>query len=328
MIVKFESDVKNILVISLTNLGDVILTTPVLSALREKFPNAFLAVVIGPKAEELFRGSRTINEVIVYDKKRMTFFDRLQWVYGLRKRRFDLAVDLRNTLIPYLIGARQRTRFVIGKQPILMREKHLSRIKFLGGFSDSGNHQFDFFSEDDERRLHLKLKLWSVKAGQELILIVPGAGSYLKRWPVSRFGEVARYFTSKGKQVMIVGSQSERALAEQIKTFTPIVNACGSLTLRELASLLPKAALVLSCDSAIMHLAYEQNAPVVAIFGPTDEKKYGRLSPNNRIVRRKLDCAPCERAHCRFERQACMEDISSDEVIRNCEELLSVSAPH
>src|SRR3989338_438253 len=116
--------VRKILLISLTNLGDVILTTPVMAALRENFSGASLSVLIGPKAEELLRGSRTVNEVILYNKH-LGILDKLKLVKALREKKFDLVVDLRDTLIPYLIGAGRLPRLFFKRSPVSMRERHL-----------------------------------------------------------------------------------------------------------------------------------------------------------------------------------------------------------
>ena len=316
--------IKNILVISLSNLGDVILTTPVLAALREHFPDASLAVLAGPKAEAFFEGCRTVNRVILYDKRRMSLMDKIRLIGVLRKMNFDLAIDLRNTLIPYLIGTPHKNGFAIGKQPVAMRARHLSRLKFLGLLEPTA--AFDFFSEEERQRSQEKLKKSGIQTENGWIVMAPGAGSYLKRWGIKRFSEAAKHFSNQGKQVVVLGSAEERNLGEKIENGGSIVNLCGTLSLREAAAVLKEAELVLCCDSALMHLANEQNVPVVAIFGPTDEKKYARFGSSSRVVRIPLECAPCERAHCRFEHQYCMEDLFVNEVVKTCEELLSVNA--
>ena len=322
-----KNDVRKILVISLSNLGDVILTTPVFSVLKGQFPKAFLSVVTGPKAEPLLEGSCTVDEVIVYDKKNLNFFQKIKFVFELRKKHFDLVIDLRNTLIPYLIHPfSYRNRFVFGKTTASMRERHLSHLDFLN--IPKMQTRFDFFSEKDREECQTKLKSKSILAEKGFMVIAPGAGSYLKRWRIEGFSNVAHYFSSQGKQIVVVGSEKERELGDQIEanSYEKIVNMCGSLSLRELAALLHGASLVLCCDSGVMHLANELNAPVVAIFGPTDERKYAKFGPHNRVVRKELDCTPCELAHCRFDRQYCMEDIATREVIQTCEELLGVHA--
>ena len=109
MILEKEAQkIKKILVISLTNIGDVILTTPVLSVLRERFPESEITVVAGPKGVPLLTGSRTIDRVIPFDKK-APWWRTAAFTFGLWKERFDLVVDLRNTGFPLFLGSRYRT---------------------------------------------------------------------------------------------------------------------------------------------------------------------------------------------------------------------------
>ncbi len=317
--------IREILVVSLSNLGDVILTTPVMVALRDAYPKSFISVVIGPKAELLLRGSKTIDKVIVYDKKNLGIRGKIDFVRELRKRPYDLVIDLRNTLIPYLVKTRFRNGLLRSSQ-ISMRDRHLSRLQFLNLPEPKG--KFDFFSEQEARSAHEKLMQNGISWERGFLVMAPGAGSYLKRWKVESLREVANHFLSRGKQVVTVGSEEERGLGDKLQSVLPgkPINLCGSLTLRELAAILNDSSLVLCSDSGIMHLANELNAPVVSIFGPTDERKYAKSSAHTKVIRKRLDCTPCELARCRFERQHCMEDIAPAEVIRACEELLSASA--
>ncbi len=317
--------IQKILVISLTNLGDVILTTPVLSALRANFPEAFISVLIGPKADTLFQGSRTVDQVIIYNKRALTWKQKIDMVRLLRKKQFDLVIDLRNTFIPYLIQARFQNSIFFRSQAVSMRKRHLDHLNFLG-LTAAENH-FDFFSEDDVKRYQIKLKENQIQIESGFVVIAPGAGSYLKRWKIDRFQEVAQFFSEQGKQVILAGSEEEKALGDDIKKSNGLLlNACGLFSLRELSVLLKEASFVLACDSAIMHLANELRTPVVSIFGPTDSRKYAGEGSMNRVIRRELDCSPCELAHCKFERQHCLEDISSREVIKTCEEFLYAAA--
>lgn len=319
-----RSSIRKILIVSLTNLGDVILTTPVMAAVRSCFPGASITVIAGPKSETLLKGSSTVDQVIVFDKRSLSFGAKLRLVWGLRAERFDLVVDLRNTLIPYLIGARYGSKAFLGSKTVSMRSRHLGRLEPFG--IPATAKPFDFFSEVERQSCEKKLEKLGIRPGERRMVIAPGAGSYLKRWGIERFGEVARYFSGESMRVVVVGSESEKELGAQIEQTAPAVNACGALLLRELAAVVKTAELVLSCDSAIMHLANELNVPCAAIFGPTDERKYARMDVRHRVIRRVLDCTPCERARCRFERVHCMEDITSENVIRICEELLD--APH
>ena len=308
-----KSEVREILVVSLSNLGDVILTTPVMTALREFYPKAFISVVIGPKAECLLRGSQTIDKVIIYDKKKLNLFGKLQFVGELRKRPYDLVIDLRNTLIPYLVKARQTSSPFNRPKATAMRERHLEHLR---AFQISiGKGKFHFFSEQEARSSREKLFQNGISWEGGFVVIAPGAGNYFKRWPVEYFKEVAGYFLSRGKQVIVVGSEDEKNLGEAMQNHSgKPANLCGAFSLRELAAVLHDADLVLCCDSGIMHLANELNAPVTALFGPTNENQYAKFGPYNRVIKKELP---------EVSKQDSMKQIPVRDVIQACEELLS-----
>ncbi len=315
------SKIRKIFVISTTHIGDTILTTPVISLLRERFPLSHISVMIGPNVSPFFAGSRTVNEVFAYDKK-VSWFEKLKFVLELRKRKFDLVVDLRNTAIPVFIQSRYRNSLFLDRSSIPMRQKHLNQLRFLFPVDDPPENKFDFFTAEEQ--IYALEKLPS-SAVNDFVVIAPGAGSDLKRWTISGFVEVIDYFFKKDKAVVLVGwgRESELGLELELRASKPIINLIGALTLRESAGLIKRASLVVANDSAVMHLAHELNRPTVSIFGPTDEEKYGQVGANRRTVRLKLDCTPCEVAQCRLERRICLDDLPAASVIQACEELLN-----
>jgi lipopolysaccharide heptosyltransferase II len=161
--------------------------------------------------------------------------------------------------------------------------------------------------------------------GHPLVVMAPGARSHLKRWPAARFSEVAdRLIQEKQVQVVLVGEEAERPIAQEVAASMrhPVVDLCGRTTLAELAALLKRAALVVTNDSACLHAADAMGAPTVAIFGPTDERKYGPRNVASVVVRRSLVCAPCELALCPYNHE-CMQWLTTDEVYTAAERILS-----
>ncbi|PIQ85645.1 MAG: hypothetical protein COV74_08075 [Candidatus Omnitrophica bacterium CG11_big_fil_rev_8_21_14_0_20_45_26] len=303
--------INRILVISLTNLGDVILTTPVMAQLHAAYPHAAITVLIGPKGRELIAGSGTVREVIVYDKK-ANWQDKITLIRQLRQKHFDLVIDLRNTLIPFLIQAKRFNFPVFGRQPVAMRARHLSRLDFLE--LPQTKETFEFFNEQDAETCWRKMKGLNVDRHYGVVVLAPGAGSFEKRWPAASFGKVGRYFTAQQKQVVVVGSLAEKELGKQIQEFDPfqIANACGALTLRELAAFLKEADCVVSNDSAIMHLANEQNVSTVALFGPTNPNQYAAYKSGNRVIQAESNLRE-------------ISGISPERVIKACEDILNAN---
>src|SRR3989338_7034199 len=121
-----QNQIKKILVISLSNIGDIILTTPVISSLRARFPESRLAVLVGPKGVPIFEKSETIDEVIVFDKQ-VSLWKKFLLVMDLRQKKFDLVVDIRNTAIPFFLWPKYRTSFFVDRRSQSMRQRHLDQ---------------------------------------------------------------------------------------------------------------------------------------------------------------------------------------------------------
>ncbi|MBI4373070.1 MAG: glycosyltransferase family 9 protein [Candidatus Omnitrophica bacterium] len=322
-----RSQIKKILVFTLSNIGDVILTTTVVSLLRDRFPEAHLSVLAGPRGIPLFENCNTVDDVLIYDKKDF-WLNRLKLVFKLRQARYDCVIDLRNSFLAWMIGARYKTSIWMDRSDRLMRVQHLKRISFLIP-NPGAENKFHFFSPAEQSSAFEKFKGYlSSPASSSFAILAPGAGTHLKRWTVSGFAQLADHLTASGVSVALVGGQGEAAIGQDLERniSKPVSNLIGQLTLRELAGLTSRAALVVANDSSVMHLAHELDRPTVSIYGPTDEKKIDLAHPNRRGVRLHLDCTPCEVAQCRLERRVCLDDLPASLVIQACEELLNHAA--
>ncbi|OGW89563.1 MAG: hypothetical protein A3A73_03620 [Omnitrophica bacterium RIFCSPLOWO2_01_FULL_50_24] len=315
--------VRNILVITLSNLGDVILTTPVMALLRERFPEAKLSVVVGPKGVELLNTSTTIDEVIPFDK-RSSFFEKVRLIARLRKHTFDLVVDLRNTMIPWMIKSRVRTPIQIDRRSISMRARHLDRVRSLMPVGPIQS-RFHFFSESEQTSAFQKIRECLSDWNEDrFAVLAPGAGSDLKRWTLSGFGTVMDRLRAQNVSIVLVGDARERRLGEELlrNGAKPAANMIGELTVREVAGAIAKAMLVVANDSAVMHLSHELGRRTISIFGPTSEHKYGKTDLSSRSVRLALECAPCEQAQCRLPYRACLDDLDASVVLNAYHELM------
>lgn len=316
-----------ILLISLSNIGDAVLTTPVASVLAQEFPQAELHMLVGPKAAPLFEGNAFFERVWAYDKG-ASLAGKLRLLAGLCRERFDLAVDLRHTLIPWLIGARRRTPLLRGRAKTLSRrEQHLAVLKRLG-LSVASPLPFPF--ADAALRKRVRAGLGACGLGpRELVVLAPGAASDLKLWPLARWRSLAgRLLEGDRFFLAAAGSAEEHPQGEALASLdrARVANWCGQTSLRELAALVSGARLVVTHDSAILHLASEQNVPVVALFGPTDPRKYGPRHAASRVVRRDLACSPCEWARCPYHHE-CLDELRVETVWEACRELLGLPSP-
>ncbi len=281
-----SDNVKEILLVTLSNIGDVVLTTPVIMVLRERFPQAKLTVVAGPRARGILEGSHLIDRLVIYDKK-AGWKSQIAFWWSLQGIRYDLVVDLRNTAIPFLIHARRRSPLFRRFQETGMRDRHLEVLMQMG-IRPEFRKPFDFYSAAEEANLMAKLKDAGVRQSRDWIVIAPVAASELKTWPLERFQQLMkRLLVEFSGEILLIGNERERDQADQLSRLAPgrVFNIAGMTTLREAAALIHRSGLLIANDSALMHLGFELNRPVVALFGPTDPSRYGRKGPRFRILR-------------------------------------------
>ncbi len=270
-----SSKIKRILVVSLSNIGDVVLTLPVVDILRTAFPAAELHLIVGPKAKSLFDENPYITRLVVYDKK-MTWREKLFWFLALRRLRFDLVVDLRNSMLPFLVNAGAVTFPACSLPKVHMKAKHLARLALV---FDDLKSPFERVAITVSPRQHACVARL-VQGWTDYVVVAPGAADARKQWSEDRFLQVVRHLRSKGKKVVLVGDQNDKAAGGRIaRDFADgVLDLCGQTTLVELADVVSRAAFAVTNDSGIMHLASYFDRPVVALFGRTDPFFYGPWS--------------------------------------------------
>lgn len=299
-----------ILIISLSNLGDAMLTYPALHAIFRAYPDAEYHLLAPPKTQELFGGDHRFHHVLSWEPgasllAQVALTAKLAWM------RFDLVVDFRNSLIPlFLLGAKRTPIFRRNSDQMHRVERHLNLTRRLGIPSEQGGAALPYGSQEQGQ-----VNSW-IEEGKRVVVMVPGARSDLKRWGAERFAAVADHLIQEqNAQILLIGAQSEAPIAEEVKHSmrgNP-TNLTGKTSIRQLAALLGRTELMITNDCACLHAAELMQVPTVAIFGPTDERKYGPRHRASRVVRRKLICAPCEKAQCVYGHE-CMKWVEVQEV--------------
>lgn len=304
---------SRILLISLSNIGDAVLTTPVLEALHRQWPSAQITVLVGPRAVALFERDPRVARVRPYQGVR-SVGSFVRWVLALRRERFDLVVDLRHSLLPLALGARRRTPLLPRRDGGHRTTAHLAVIQRLGVPVEGAAPRVWVAPEDE-----VVVADWLAVAPSEqpLLVVAPGSRSHLKRWPAERFAGVCdALIAGQGARVVVVGDGEDAPIAQSLIRAMrhPALDLAGRTTLRQLAALVRRARLVLTNDNAVLHLAGAMATPVVAVFGPTDPVKYGPTGPGDAVVRLGLVCSPCERALCPYGHE-CLQWLPAREVL-------------
>ncbi|MEW5758591.1 MAG: glycosyltransferase family 9 protein [Candidatus Omnitrophota bacterium] len=322
--------INKILFITLSNIGDVILTLPCFDLLRNNFPDAKISIMTGPRPEMLFKNNPYVDKVIIYDK-RITWQNKRALVNSLRKENFDLIIDLRNSMFPFLIGSKYRMPFT-KKAPSFfhMRARHLYKIKYqiskIKNITQSQNQKSLYVSQEDKDYVKKLLEGNNMTDKDKIVLIGPGARSHIKRYTKEGFVNICQSLIKDATiKIILVGDEDDSKVANEInkEVKTNIFNFCAKISLLQLAYLIEKSVLLISCDSAIMHLASYLNKPVIAIFGPTNEVKYGPWSDNSVVARSNLKCVPCEVALCKHDHE-CMKNLEPQKIVEAAKKLLDL----
>ena len=325
---------RRILVIGPSNIGDAVLASPVVETLHRRYPQAHLTVVVGARAKAVFTDDprvQTLVDADLYDSAA----GRLKLALALWRHHPHIVVDLRHTLYPLLLKPLQSWRYLRQPPPALrhMRDRHLWKLHAQAPATRPTSRQKAAalrravplrFTPKDAAHVDGLWRRWQLNGERRVVLICPGARSHIKRWVLEGFAQVAnRLIAEEGVEVVFSGEPDEKPVIEEILALMTrrAHTSVGLTTVRQLGLLMQRVALVITNDSASLHLASAVQAPTLAIFGPTDAGKYGPTSPRSRTLSRRLFCAPCERSLCRFSHE-CMRFISADEVYEAARGLL------
>ncbi len=322
---------RRILILGPSNIGDAVLASDVIATVHAQCRGAHVTLVVGERAMALFREDPRIHTLVDADAY-SSFGGRLQLAWALWRYQPHRVVDLRHTLYPLLLTPLSAWRYL--RQPpkriIHMRERHLWKLRrhmpeLPNGPARSPAERPLWMSSRDIAHVEALLRRWKLEAASRLVVICPGSRSHIKRWGAEGFARVAdRLIDDANAQVVFAGEPTEKSMIEEVTSAMAhrTHSAVGLTTIRQLGALLQRAQLVITNDSAALHVASALNVPTIAIFGPTNAMAYGPTSGRHVTIRRRLFCAPCEQALCRFSHE-CMRFISADEVYEAVKALLS-----
>lgn len=332
------SNIKRIIVRQTNWIGDAVMTTPAMGALRSSFPAAEIVVAANPPVAELFLHHPYCDRVLVFDKKGAHRGVRgvLRFSGELRKERFDLAILLQNAieaaLIAFLAGIPRRAGFRTDGRGWLLT--HAVPV----GDSERSLHHTRYYLkmletlgiQGGEGGLRLACTEGELARARELIgdcmpvAINPGAAyGSAKRWYPERFAEVGNRLAEEfGARVVLTGGPGEKEIGRDIAAAMRVapINLIGKTKVREMMAVLSLCRLVVTNDSGPMHVAAAFGVPIVAVFGPTDHTTTSPLAETCRIIRKEIDCAPCLLRQCPTDHR-CMEAISASDVMAGVREL-------
>jgi predicted lipopolysaccharide heptosyltransferase III len=336
---------RNILAIKLRYLGDVLLATPTLQALKAAFPAARLTVLVNRGTDDILRANSDVDEIIALDRGSIVQQGRFVW--EIRRRRFDTVVDLtdgdRAAFLTWTSGAGVRIGFnaedrwtgrcyttvVRGKPGAHRIDRDLAVLAPLGVAAGERLPRLWLTAEDDARAQRLVEQL-DIPRDRPWVVIQPGARYWFKAWPVERFAELAdRLNDTLGCQVLVGGSPQEESLTQSVVGLAKsrLLSIAGRSDVRTLAALLKRSALFVGNDTGAMHIAAAVGTPVVGLFGPSNPAEWGPRGSRADVIYKGLDCRICFHPTCRRGEENCMKLIGVQEVFEAAARLVGQGRP-
>lgn len=330
---------KNILIIKMSSLGDVIHALPFSAALRSLYPKAKISWMVHPQFSGFLPDQPTIDEVLYFDKvafNKMSIPGKISFLRELRKelhaKDFDLVIDLqglfKSAVVAALTGCPNRIGYcemregsgLVSKaicgphSEDHVIERYLDVARHLG--AEIRNIEFPLPNLDKEM-VTIKEKLTaSGMQAQKYVVFVPGARWETKEWPPNHYAELAEKITADDTYVVLAGGPDERekaALIEAAAKTDKIIDLTGQTSLRELAALIKGCKVFISGDTGPLHFAAALKKPLIAMYGPTKADRTGPYgSDKATVLVTPASCAGCLKKHC--SAWHCMGDIKPEMV--------------
>jgi lipopolysaccharide heptosyltransferase I len=335
---------KEILIIRLSSIGDVIHCTPVASSLKAAWPDCKITWLVGEVSADLLKDNPNIDEIIVWSRERfdkhfrdLKFKEALGMWHDLQNklhgRQYYAVLDIHGLFLTGMIARQIKTQRRIGMtgtkelNSFFMTEtcKPLGRHitdKYLGVLSGLGIQSVD-------HKMHLVIpkeakdfaerffRKYDILPQEKILVLVLGTTWPTKNWPVTFFIEVVRLL-HKDFKIILCGGKAELELGREVeqKTGVPVINAVGVTKLLEMAGIIELASVVIAGDTGPLHIAGALEVPTVGMFGPTNPVMYAPLGEQHGVLSSTLVCSYCHKHRCPKGKEKCMESITPEAVVQ------------
>jgi len=329
---------KNILLIRLSSIGDVLHCTPVARTLREQFPKAKISWLVGETSQDILHGNPYLDEIIVWQREKWERevrkgsllkgyqnFRLLEKI--LREGEFDVAIDMHGLLLTGLIawrsGAQMRIGFAKAKEgsplfythrvqsnsPLPIVEHYLQLLQPLGVVKLLTETTMPIYQEHQDFAEQI-LDAHHIKKDDTIIALNPSTSWVTKCWPADYFVQLTDLLMKRlNVKVIILGAPSDMPLVDKItnNSSEKVINLAGKTNLKELAAVIQKTNLFIGGDTGPLHIAAAVGTPTISLFGPTNPRIYAPAGVDHVAIASKVSCRYCHSRRCK--ELICMEEI-------------------
>lgn len=271
-------------------IGELVLTTPAIAAVRKHFPHAKITIIVNPSSVEAVEGAPFIDSMIKFDPKAdyNNLFRRLAFSWSIKKSKFDLAVIFNpskffNILtflagIPVRVGYDRKAGFLLthkvqDKKYLCDRHEVDYNLDLIGAIGIKAADKSPYFplSSSAEKRISEILKENDIgEVGESLIAVHPATSNPEKMWPLDRFAQICDRLSEEfNVKVVLIGGKGEQKIAGELKSRmrNPVSDLTGVLSVKELGSLLKRCRFLISNDSGPVHVSAAVGTPAIVFFG-------------------------------------------------------------
>jgi heptosyltransferase-3 len=347
--------IQRVLVVKLRHHGDVLLTSPVFSVLKNHAPHLELDALIYRDTEEMLAGHPAISRIFSIDQtwRKQAVWSRLaqerRLLKDLRTRHYDLIVHLtenpRGAWLSHLLGARyacardyakKRGRFWrasfthlygVPVKPRHTVDLHLDALRRLGIYPEENERRLTLVPGDEAGRTVDVLLHTHGVTPKSFIHVHPTSRWLFKCWPADKFAALINLLQERGERVVLTAAPAaaERDYVDRLtrQLHRPVVDLSGRLTLKQLAALTGQAKCFIGVDSVPMHIAAAMQTPVVVLFGPSGDLEWGPWQVKARVVTSNHSCRPCGMDGCAGSKVSeCLTTLPVDTVLNAVRDLI------
>ena len=340
-----RDDIRRILLIKWSALGDIAVTTAVMEDVHRAFPRAEIHLNTLPPWDRLFDGDPRFSKIIAIPLRRQGVTNSLRWIREVRRGRYDLIIDFQSndrsrfllTLLKlsgaggrYLLGNQVRFPYDLGAPPMPKATHAVTRLR--GNIASGGIPAVTplpvFHIPPRNRQRAAELLRANGLEGKRFAVFLPGcqAAGYLKRWGARRYSALATYLREAGyHKVVLLGAQDEMEECQLIQDMCGewVVNLCGQTEVMDLIPLCGHAACIVANDTGTAHVTAAAAVPMVVFFGATDPRRARPIGDHVVTLQAEIYCINCYRKHCAHH--SCVELVSPEAVFDALQKLKAIN---